>query len=568
METQSAHVMPGPGEFIPAPPNFPLQWEQSGDDALFWQQDRMHFPDPLKPLVESLFVGHLYEHGFNYAGDHLNFPIRFKPGTQNGYLYQTVLPKGASPEEMEALGHAAQDTLMAGMPTLRERFENEFLPRVREHITALQALDLDGASPAQLKDAVDEAVRRSVELWEIHFLVALPSMPPISIFEEMFADLFGADSKLGAHTLLQGQRTTITETGLALWRLSRQALQSPEVRRVLEEEASADVVTCLEESEEGRSFLADFRAYLETYGRRSSSASVLEEVTWLEDPTPAITMLKDYVGQPDRDLIGEQDGQLVERDRAVAEARAQLEAYPEQVRGQFEFLLEAAQQGVFVAEEHNFHIDYNAMYEVRRVFNAVAVALTAAGRLDEPQQIYFLTLDEVHRALDEPEFDVRSIAVNRAAEYERRRALHAPPVIGTMPPGPPPNDPLTMTFIKFFGAPPPTSDESDVVMGVAGAHGVARGTARIMRSIRDSHRLQPGDIIVAEATATPWTPFFAVAAGIVTDSGGVLSHAAVAAREYGIPAVVGTAMGTAVIRDGQTIEVDGSTGRVRLIGDE
>ena len=89
-----------------------------------------------------------------------------------------------------------------------------------------------------------------------------------------------------------------------------------------------------------------------------------------------------------------------------------------------------------------------------------------------------------------------------------------------MPPGPPPNDPLTATFIKFFGAPPPTSDEFDIVMGVAGAHGVVRGTARIMRSIRDSHRLQPGDIIVAEATATPWTPFFAVAAGIVTDSGG------------------------------------------------
>ena len=129
-------------------------------------------------------------------------------------------------------------------------------------------------------------------------------------------------------------------------------------------------------------------------------------------------------------MIGEQDEQLVERDRAVAEARAQLEGYPEQVRGQFEFLLDAAQQGVFVAEEHNFHIDYNAMYEVRRVFNAVGVALAAAGRLDDPQQIYFLTLDEIHRALDEPEFEVRSIAVDQEAEYERRMALHAPPSSG------------------------------------------------------------------------------------------------------------------------------------------
>jgi phosphohistidine swiveling domain-containing protein len=564
-ETQQEHAMPGPSEPIPTPPDFPVRWEQPGEEQLFWQQDRMHFPDPFVPLAESLFIGIIYEHCFNYAGDRLDFPIRFRPQTQNGYMYQTILPKAASPEEMEELGRKAQETLMAGMPTLRARFKDEFLPEVEEHIAAIQAMDLDSPMPEQLRTYVDEAVQRARRLWEIHFLLALPAMPPISIFEDMYRDLFGAESGLAAYTLLQGEHTLITETGLALWRLSRQALQIPEVRRVLEEEASADVIPALEQTEEGRAFLADLRAYLETYGKRSSSALVFDEVTWLEDPTPVITMLKDYVGQPDRDLEAEQEEQRAERERAIADAREQLSTYPEQVRGQFEFLLDAALQGIYVAEEHNFYIDYNAMYEVRRVFNAVGRAFAAASRLDDPQQVYYLTLDEVRQGLEESGMELRPIVAQRMAEHTRRLVLHAPPVIGSMPPGPPPNDPLSATFIKFFGGEPSISSDPAVVQGTPGAQGVARGTARILHGIRDADRLQSGDIIVAEATATPWTPFFAVAAGIVTDSGGVLSHAAVAAREYGIPAVVGAAVATAKIRDGQLIEIDGNTGLVRLL---
>jgi pyruvate,water dikinase len=81
----------------------------------------------------------------------------------------------------------------------------------------------------------------------------------------------------------------------------------------------------------------------------------------------------------------------------------------------------------------------------------------------------------------------------------------------------------------------------------------------------EADRLQPGDILVARTTAPPWTPLFATAAAIVTDTGGILSHSAIVAREYGIPAVVGTALATTLIQDGQTIEVDGDNGVVRVI---
>ena len=102
--------------------------------------------------------------------------------------------------------------------------------------------------------------------------------------------------------------------------------------------------------------------------------------------------------------------------------------------------------------------------------------------------------------------------------------------------------------------------------GAAGSPGVVRGVARVIRSLADAAALRPGEILVAETTAPPWTPLFATAAAVVTDTGGVLSHCAVVAREYRIPAVVGTGMATRAIADGQIVEVDGDAGMVRIVG--
>jgi rifampicin phosphotransferase len=118
---------------------------------------------------------------------------------------------------------------------------------------------------------------------------------------------------------------------------------------------------------------------------------------------------------------------------------------------------------------------------------------------------------------------------------------------------------------KFFGGPPPVQTDQAVVTGYAGSPGIARGPARVIRSLVDAARLQPGEILVTETTAPPWTPMFATAAAVVTDTGGVLSHCAVVAREYRIPAVVGTGVATSKIADGQIVEVDGDAGIVRLV---
>src|SRR3990172_6881604 len=107
-----------------------------------------------------------------------------------------------------------------------------------------------------------------------------------------------------------------------------------------------------------------------------------------------------------------------------------------------------------------------------------------------------------------------------------------------------------------------------MVKGWAGSAGVARGTARVIRSLAEAGKLQPGDVLVAESTMPPWTPLFATASAVVTDIGGGLSHSAVVAREYHIPAVVGTDYATSTFHDGQLLEVDGDAGTVRVVVEE
>jgi phosphoenolpyruvate synthase/pyruvate phosphate dikinase len=119
-----------------------------------------------------------------------------------------------------------------------------------------------------------------------------------------------------------------------------------------------------------------------------------------------------------------------------------------------------------------------------------------------------------------------------------------------------------------LGTPNTNPREADAVKGIAGSAGVVRGPARLIHSLAEAGKLRRGDVLVAKTTLPPWTPLFATAAAVITDTGGVLSHSAVVAREYHIPAVVGTDYATSTFHDGQWLEVDGNAGTVRVVVEE
>ena len=548
---------------LPTPATFPVSWEDPEEERLLWTHDRLHWPAPIMP-IDGWSIYQAYQEGISSAAEAYGLPLRCRARRLNTYLYSAIVPLPAPPAELEAQGKAAQEKLTAMMARLDEAWSGEFLPEIKAHLGYWQGFDLQGAALPALLVHLDETVVRHRRLYEIHMVLWFAFMTAISLFEEAYHDLFGDDDAFDAHRLLQGFDNKTVEAGRALWRLSRRALAYPAVRRILEEQAAADVPAMLQASAQGRAFLGELDTYLDEYGQGILKWE-LAYPSPREDPTPVVKTLKDYITQPDRDLEAEREALVAERERLVAQTRLRLQGYPEPAVAHFEWLLKAAQEGVVLTEEHAFWIDYRGLYQVRRVFLEFGRRFAAAGVVEAPEEVFYLVPDEVREtAAMLPRLDRRRLIAGRRAEMAYFRTIAPPPAVGTVPPGPPPADPLSRAITKCFGEPAHAAAEPGTLRGNAGSPGIARGPARVVRSLADAARLQPGDVLVAETTAPPWTPLFATAVAVVTDTGGILSHCAVVAREYGIPAVVGTGTATTMIADGQVVEVDGSRGTVRL----
>jgi pyruvate,water dikinase len=200
---------------------------------------------------------------------------------------------------------------------------------------------------------------------------------------------------------------------------------------------------------------------------------------------------------------------------------------------------------------------------LRVPFLALGRKLTAAGALSRPEQAFFFHTSELAAAARTPTPDVRATADKREAEFADAHRLTPPPFVGVPPDESNLPPELAALMSLFFGAGMPDV-EGRVIKGQAASKGVVTARARVLRDLSEADRLQPGEVLVCRTTAPPWTPLFAIAAAVVTDSGGVLSHSAICAREYAIPCVVATQVGTEVIVDGSSITVDGTKGTVLI----
>ena len=227
----------------------------------------------------------------------------------------------------------------------------------------------------------------------------------------------------------------------------------------------------------------------------------------------------------------------------------------------FRQVLAGAQTYLPIQEDHNFWIDQVGLSVQRVPALEAGRRLAAEGRLEDANDVFQLEYAELQDALRDGKGDLKELVARRKRERARFYEVTPPPALGTAPPPEMSEDPM---LTKFFGAPPPEHPDPRVINGNAASQGKITGTARVIMSLGDAGRLRRGEILVCPATMPPWTPLFALASAVVTDHGGVLSHTAIVAREYRIPAVVGTKVGTAIIQDGRTITVDGTNGTVKL----
>jgi pyruvate,water dikinase len=550
---------------IPIPEHFPFEWEDPAQAHAFWEREVMHFPTQVTVLNGDL-LRLMVAGGFNAGCEHYDMPIRNQYGHFNTWIYQAIGPVSHDPAEMEAIGKRAGENLGRVLGTQVERWQNESLPELERMYAEWGRFDLEGAGDQELLAHVDRTVELFVRAMEIHFVTVFPVLVGGSLFHDLYADLFGEEDGFEPYRLLQGLDNKSLEADRALHVLAQSARRNEAVLDVLGREAAADVPRALAETPGTDDFRSELDAYLTRYGKRLSLYLTLSEPSYVEDPTPLITALKDEVTKPNRDPAAELEAAAHERELLVAAVRERLMSFPQSVREQFEYLLSAAQQAAILQEDHNFAIDCRVNYEVRRVLLAAGRRLVSHGIVGSADDVFHLRLAELRDALaGDPPDDLAERVAGRKAELERWADVPYPPVLGSLPPGPPPDNPIARAVGRMFGTPPAESKDAALLTGMKASPGTARGVARVIRSLGDADRLGAGEVLVTETTAPPWTPLFARAAAIVTDAGGILSHCAVVAREYGIPAVVGTRVATHTIRDGQHVEVDGALGTVRIL---
>jgi hypothetical protein len=426
----------------------------------------MRFPDPLPPLAYAA----ISIDAMSYALEHYGVPLRLYSRLINYYYYQAFVPELLPADEMESAANRAKENVSATIARLGDYWESEILAEVKQHLAYWMSYDLAAANLPQLLTHFDETLMRADRLWQLHFLIVIPILMAIVIFDEFYANIFGKNNSFSAFQLLQGFDNKTLEIDTELWSLSRKALAQPVVRQVLETEEAADVIPALQHSIEGRAFLDDLHACLNEYGQRGAGFNTVAMRSWIEDPAPVIKNLKDFVGQPERDLEQERAAQVAEREWLLAEVRDRLKGYPQSVVSQFEQFLKAAQEATRLSEDNRFWIDYKGMYQVRRVFMELGHRFGEAGVIDEPFDILFLSPDEVRETGQRlPERDCKPVIAKRKAEFEHFKGIQPPPVLGTRQPGPPPDDVVGRTINKFFGGPQPQAAEPNVVQGYAGS---------------------------------------------------------------------------------------------------
>ena len=546
---------------IPLPDNFPIAWDPPKHVDLLFVQDRMHAPAPITPLagwLNSYPFADGANRGFATAGQPIMFIIR----RYNTYYYVAVAPS-IPPEQMEAAGRRGEETLKELLPTFGDRWDNEWLAEVKGILDYWSRYDLSAASNADLLVHMDNAVEKFARLWDIHFIIAPPFHSGPSMFVDMYNDILEPDDPLEAYGLLYCDHNMSLEVGYALWELSQKYVDIPAVAEPLRRSAASEAVSEFAGTDEGRAFLSDLKEVLDQYGHRSDGIIEVADPSWTEDPGPALTAIRENMSPNATDPRADHDDMIRRRDDSIAAARSKISGYPQPVRDQFEFLLSAGQDGQRVQEDHNFWIDQNGVHYMRQIFLELGRRLVSSSSVEAQGDVFYLVPDQIRSGLVGGA-DHTALVAREKSEMERWAKVTPPPVVGTDH-GPPPDNPVGAAISKFYGVPVAPSETPGEITGIAVSGGTVRGTARVIMNIREGERLKKGDILVAPTTAPPWTPLFGIAAAVVTDTGGPLSHCGIVAREYGIPCVGGTTIGTTIIKDGQQIEVDGTAGIVRIL---
>ena len=567
------------------------------DEQKLWFFDQMHNPEPLYPF--DLMMPESWLVALNqYTTRVWNLPtaLGIEHRIVNGYLYLSpnVIDDPAAIAEREPIF----------AERARHYFENwdeiydQWVAKATDCIERLKAIRFEPLPDREPMDTVLQArgtttaldllvtysryLENMHEMAYYHFEMLNLAYGAYLTFLEFCRSQFPAITDDLVARMVAGIDVILYRPDAELRRLAALAVERG-VGAALASGADPDSVLAeLGGSEAGRQWLEELEAVKDPWFYYSTGSGYCHaKRAWIDDLRPPFAALADYVRRVERgeDLSRPLEALRAERDRITDGYRDLLDGDDATV---FDSLLALARQVFPFVENHNFYVEHwhhSIFFNKARELGAV---LVAAGLLDVPDDIFFLHRYEVYRALYEAEARW-ALGVPTRSEYTwreevaRRRQIYAafekwnpPPALGVPPEKV--TEPITVTL---FGINTETIDRwlaaenddgpDDQLHGLAASPGVAEGVARVVHQVEELEQLVDGEILVCPLTAPSWSIVFARIAAAVSDGGGIMSHAAIVSREYGLPAVVATGVGTRVLHTGDRLRVDGGTGVVTIL---
>ncbi|MGH2407766.1 MAG: PEP-utilizing enzyme [Candidatus Limnocylindrales bacterium] len=528
---------------------FPVAWPDPSDAELTWDLDDMHMPFALSPLAGdySLAIGM----GWASRYTRLGLPITVRTAMWNGYMY-FALRYDAPEAEHDGIETRVTALARDHAGIARRYWDHDARPELDAIYGRLGDLTAATMTLTEARDAWIEAWALVERVWRIHFYAIIG---PYQVLDDL-ADLYDAvvtDASPGeALRLLGGSIDVLHEVEAGLRRLTGLALAEPALaaRLIAPDAPALDDLAGLPGY---AAFCAAWEAMLAAHGHLGQGFDDLALASWAEEPRQLMAELAVRVRRGVVAPAGRAAGLSSDADALADKVRDLLADRPAE-RGRFEALLELARQVGPLTEAHNYWIDRKVQALLRRFVLHIGALLMDAGVLAEAADVLYLYRDEVPALLQAPA-DRRDLVLRRRGDHAAWRLMRAPRQLGKIAPP---------SANRFEGA-RLEPDADDQLRGTGASAGIVRGPARVTLSTSDFGRVQPGDIIVCPSSNPSWVPVFTIAGGLVTNTGGVLSHAAVVAREFGLPAVVGVVGATTRIADGRTLEIDGTLGIVRLL---
>ncbi|MFN8468196.1 MAG: PEP/pyruvate-binding domain-containing protein [Caldilineaceae bacterium] len=447
-----------------------------------------------------------------------------------------------------------------------KRFVADF-DKIDVSVDEFMARDLSGPTDQELwQEAESVWLTRAMHYMGAHSNATSLSLTAYNQLEEFTQRAMG-DRSL-APKLAGGISGIIAaEIVPSLWSLAREFEQLGLSEAVQRQPAQAALAE-LRATPAAAPVMAQLDAFLTRHGHRCMSEAEWLHPRWIEAPELVIESVASYLRAGDRfDPTAAVASAEQERIAATAVVEQRVNLLQ---RAQFRWILSRVHR-FMLARDNGQHYLVKLMLPVRHIYATLAARWAARGWIEAADDFFFLVLEEVEAVLgsqagaqasspavfraqeEQAGLDLRHIAAERRKAYRFWFGQPMPDVLNAD------GKPVEFAAASEQGA------DGLVLVGLAASRGQATGTARVVMTPQEAATIRPGEILVTRATDPGWTPVFSVIGAAVIEIGSTLSHAAIVAREYGLPAVVNIPQATQLIRDGQKIRVDGNSGRVTLL---